>query len=257
MRYMAIVLSLLGACFCSVASAQNCDKRCLELIADQYRSAYLAHDPSQLSISDSIRFTENFVEMKFPEATWDTVTEEVGPALTLSDPVTGQIAIFTSILQMDTPGFLAIRLKVENQQITEIEHVISTRRNLSGPPTPIADSLEYEHDPVINEIVPVDERLSRKLMIAHAHGYFDTLQRNDGKIRGTRFSPDATRHENGKLFTDIEAGFKTGFYYFNDEGGPAVIASMGRSEDHFIKIDEKWYFEQRIIIVDMDTPLPE
>ena len=207
------------ACLCLSISgyAQVCDKACLEEIADEYRVAYLAHDPSLVAIADTVRFTENFVEMDFPDATWDTVTEEVGPALTISDPVTGQIGIYTSIMQMDTPGFLVIRLKVVNRQITEIEHVISTRRNLSGPPTPIADDPHYVHDPVINEIIPVNERLSREAMIAHAHGYFDTLQRNDGEIRGTRFSPDAIRRENGQLYSEIEAGFKSGFYYFNDK----------------------------------------
>lgn len=206
-------------CFTPLVSGQSedCDADCLEGIAKQYRTAYVAHDPTLAPIAESVRFSENFVAMDFPDATWDTVTEEVGPALVLSDPTSGQLAIFTSIMQMDTPGFLAVRLRVEEGEITEIEHVISTRRNLSGPPTPIADDIHYEHDPVINEFVPEDERLSREAMIAHANGYFDTLQRNDGEIRGTRFTEDAIRRENGSLYSEIEAGFKSGYYFFNDE----------------------------------------
>ena len=166
----------------SPAFAQPCDKACLEDIADQYRAAYLAHDPSAVAISESVRFTENNVELPFPDATWDTITEELGPPFTISDPVTGQAAIFTVIMQNDTPGFLAARLKVENREITEIEHIISTRRNLSSPPTPIGDHDNYSHDPAIDVIVPMNERSSREELMAHASGYFSTLERNDGEI---------------------------------------------------------------------------
>ena len=50
----------------------------------------------------------------------------------------------------------------------------------------------------------------------HANGYFDTLQFNNGEIRGTRFSPSATRNENGMLFANIEQGFRSGRYRFNN-----------------------------------------
>ena len=197
--------------------AGSCDKACLERIADQYRAAYVKHDPTLAPIAPNVRFVENNVEMlSFPDATWDTVTEEVGPALTLSDPQTGNVGIYTSIMQNDTPGFLAVRLKVEGGQITEIEHIISTRRNLSSPPTPIGDVHEYRHDPIFYEIVPPEKRLPRERLIQHANGYFSTLENNTGEIRGTCFRPDAMRHENGLRFTEIEKGFRSGRYRFNN-----------------------------------------
>ena len=87
--------------------------------------------------------------MPFPDASWDTVTKELGPPLTFSDPRTGQVAVITAIMQREIPGFLAIRLRVENGEITEIEHMLSTKRNLSSPPTPIGDVAKYAHEPVI------------------------------------------------------------------------------------------------------------
>ncbi len=215
-RSIPIVLSLLAA---ATAQAQpvGCDKACLEAIGDQYRAAYVAHDPSLVAIAADVRFSENNVEMAFPDATWDTVTEELGPVQTISDPVTGNLAFFTAIMQNDTPGFLGVRLKVENMEITEIEHIISTKRNLSSPPTPIGDHLAYEHDPLINEIIPVERRLPRDQLEAHASGYFATLEHNNGEIRGTCFAPAAIRRENGLLFSEIEAGFKSGRYLFNEE----------------------------------------
>lgn len=196
--------------------APGCDRFCLEKIGDQYRAAYLAHDPSRAPISRRVRFVENFVEMPFPDATWDTVTQEVGEALTLADPVNGQVGIYTRIMQNDTPGYLAVRLKVEGELITEIEHVISTKRNLSGPPTPIADFDKFQRSPHLNRPVPKDKCRPRAEMVRLADGYFETLENNTGEIRGTRFSPNATRTENGLNFPEIEKGFKSGRYLFNE-----------------------------------------
>lgn len=208
----ALLLATLTAC-----GREACDKVCLEQIADQYRAAYVKHDPAALPLARSVRFSENGVSMAFPDASWDTVTREPGPATTISDPRTGQVGIYTSIWQNDTPGFLAIRLKVEDGRITEIEHMLSTKRNLSSPPTPIGDIETYQPNPLFPVVVPAGERLPRERLMAHATGYFDTLQNNTGEIRGTCFAPDATRLENGLLFKDIEAGFKRGYYRFNNE----------------------------------------
>jgi len=212
-KLLLTAIALLAA---TPAAAQNCDRLCLEAIGDQYRAAYLAHDPGKAPISRRVRFVENHVEMPFPDATWDTVTKEVGPALTLSDPVNGQVGIYTSILQNDTPGFLAIRLKVEGQMITEIEHIISTRRNLSAPPTPIGDVATFTHSPHLDKAVPKAKCRPRAEMVRLADGYFETLENNDGTIRVTRFSPTATRHENGMAFNEIEKGFQSGRYLFNE-----------------------------------------
>jgi hypothetical protein len=198
------------------AASGACDKTCLEHIGDQYRAAYVKHDPGLAPFAKNVRFTENNVEMQFPDASWDTVTEEVGPALTISDPSTGNVGIYTTTIQNDTPGFLAIRLKIAGGKITEIEHILSTKRNLSGPPTPIGEVREFSHDPDLAKTVPAAERATRAELVTLANGYFSTLEHNNGEIRGTRFSPDASRSENGKKFTEIEKGFKTGFYAFNN-----------------------------------------
>lgn len=200
----------------ATAQSDACDAACLENVAQRYRAAYFTHDTGLAPFAAQVRFTENNVEMPFPDGTWDTVTEEVGPTLTLSDPALGTVGIFTAIRQREIPGFLAIRLKVEQGRVTEAEHVISTRRNLSSPPTPIGEIEGYVHDPVIDESVPPGQRAGRGTLIAHANGYFDTLQHNDGEIRGTCFRDGATRRENGMLFEDIEGGFRSGRYAFND-----------------------------------------
>ncbi len=210
----ALALALLPGA--ATAAGEGCDRTCLEGIGAQYRAAFIAHDPAIAPISRRVRFVENNVEMPFPDATWDTVTHELGKPLTLSDPVTGQVGIYTAIMQNDTPGFLAIRLKVEGGLITEIEHIISTRRNLSAPPTPIGDPATYVRAPELDRPVPPARCRPRGELVRLADGYFETLENNDGTIRGTRFSPTATRHENGMAFAEIEKGFLSGRYLFNE-----------------------------------------
>jgi hypothetical protein len=209
--------ALLAAVAALPALAQaDCDKTCLEAIAEQYRAAYLAHDPAAAPIASDVRFTENNIEMPFPDASWDTVSEEVGTPLFLSDPVTGNAAIFTAIMQAETPGFLSMRLKVENRRIVEIEHMLSTRRNLSAPPTPFADPHGFRRPADRAEPVPAAERSSREDLIRLGDGYFQTLENNTGEIRNTRFTPDAVRYENGMVFRDIEKDFRLGRYAFNN-----------------------------------------
>jgi hypothetical protein len=218
MKRSALGILILGAVLVlghSVRAAE-CDKTCLEGIAAAYRAAYLKHDATLAPFATHVRYSENNAEMTFPDGTWDTVTQEVDTPLVLSDPATGQIGIYTSILQRQTQGFLAVRLQVRNRQITEVEHIISTKRNVSAPPVPIADVLQYHRDPALGAPVPKSQRLSRAEIRQLANGYFSTLQYNTGEIRGTRFAPGAVRHENGVAWTDLEQGFKSGRYRYNN-----------------------------------------
>ena len=95
MRKVTTALLITAACVMAIygreaVSQPVCDKACLEGIADRYRAAYVKHDPGLAPIAKDVRFTENNVEMRFPDASWDTVTQEVGPALTISDPSGGK-----------------------------------------------------------------------------------------------------------------------------------------------------------------------
>jgi hypothetical protein len=146
----------------------------LEDIAGQYLASYLRHAPEALPAAPDLRFSENGVLLDLPDGSWDTVTEIVGEPLILSDPQNATAAIFTSVMQSETPGHLAIRLKVAEHRICEVEHILSTRRNLSSPPTPFKDPGEATRDPDFARPVPDGERSSRETMIVLANGHFST-----------------------------------------------------------------------------------
>lgn len=206
-------LAMLAFGYASAATAQ-CDKACLEQIATQYRTAYLAHDVKRAPFAATVRFTENNIELHLPDGTWDTVTREVGPALTVSDPVTGNVGVFTSIMQNETPGFLGIRIKVQRGKIVEVEHIVATQRNISL--AKLGDVAGFTRDPDFALPVTSEERMSRADLIKLANGYFSTLENNDGTIRGTRFSATASRVGNGVKFPDIQKTFEKGVFRFND-----------------------------------------
>jgi hypothetical protein len=217
MRHFGPVLALVLLGGAGGAQAAGCDKACLEQAAAEYHAAWLAHDPSRAPLARKVRFVENNVELTLPDGSWDTVSEVVGTPLVLSDPRTGNVGMYTTVLQSrETQTYAAIRLKVVNGRIIEAEHVLSTKRNLSSPPTPFGDIYKNPRDPEFTRVVPAGERASRDELKRQANGYFSTLENNTGEIRGARFSPVATRNENGMNFPEIEKGFKSGRYGFNN-----------------------------------------
>jgi hypothetical protein len=226
---VAVLLLSPSLASADASATTGCSTECMEKIANDYRAAYLKHDPSLAPFSRNVRYSENDVQMKFPDGSWDTVTKEIGPPVIASDQKAGTVGIYTTIMQNDIPGYLAVRLKIDVGKITEIEHILSTRRNLSSPPTPFADPNSFSPDPDLENAVTPEERMSHKDLVRIADGYFSTLQHNNGEIRGTKFAPDAARHENGMNFADIEAGFKLGTYRFNNRV---------RDRDYFL-VDEK------------------
>lgn len=218
--FVALALTA-GACvtlYCEAALAKGaCDAACLSDIGDKYRSAYVSHDKSRAPFAKHVRFTENAVELAFPDGSWDVVTSEVGPAFTFTDPQTGGVGIYTAIMMREVPAFLAVRLKVEHGEITQIEHLLATKRAVSGPPTPFGDVTHLEHDPEMSRPLTEAEKRPRAELIHLADGYFDTLARNDGTLH-TVFSPKCHRIENGMETAKdgCDVSFKLGVYHFNE-----------------------------------------
>jgi hypothetical protein len=213
----SVVVSLCILARSLACAAAGCDDACLTAIAQQYRGAYVAHDTTRAPFAKQPRFTENGVDLSFPDGSWDVVTSEVGPPLTFTDLQTGGVGIYTAIMMRDVPAFLAIRLKVSQGRITEIEHLLSTKRAVSGPPTPFGDVTHLVHDPEMSRPLTEEEKRPRAELIRIADGYFATLARNDGTLH-TAFSPKCHRIENGMETAKdgCDKTFRLGVYRFNE-----------------------------------------
>lgn len=215
--WLAALLFLFGTIFLANplrARSSDCDRACLDAIGDQYMDAYRSREPARAPFARSVRFSENNVVMPLPDGTWDTIDREVGPSFAASDPRTGEVGIFTSIMQHDVPGFLAVRLKVRSRRIVEVEQFIATQRNLSLGK--LGDVAGFAHDPEIDRPVGVDDRASRADLAAAADGYFTAMEKNDGRLSGIRFAPGVRRLSNGVAFADVGEMLASGFFRFND-----------------------------------------
>lgn len=205
----------------------DCDRDCLIGIAEQYVAALAKRDASKLPLARNVRFTENDVEMPLGhKGLWGTVTGVRKGAMEVADAETGNVAWFGLVEEHHHPAYLAMRLKVVNKRIAEVETVVNRLPDL---PKPFGDPDKVQHDPAFNEVLPPEQRRSRERLIAVADGYFNTVELNDGDIF-THFDPDCGRLENGISTTSrpkgsggnaaniaqgCEAQFKLGIYRIN------------------------------------------
>ncbi len=184
---MVLATGIVGA---QQAVTARCDRACLSAVVDSYLAAVVAHDPSRASIAPGAKFVENLTARKPGEGLWQTAS--AGPAtfkIYVPDPVSGQVG-FMGVMQEDgKPIEIALRLKVQGGQITEIEHLLArnlAERNLGNLATP---------RPGLLTTIPQAQRSSREQLLKVGTSYYDALDDNNGKA--APFADDCVRHENG------------------------------------------------------------
>jgi hypothetical protein len=203
------------------AAANDCSRACLNGFVDKFLAALLAHDPSKLPHSPHARYSENNVMLQLGDGLWATADGLGTYKIYIDDPERGEVGFYGVIDENHTPDILGARLKVVDHEVTQIE-VLVARKQSANAAFPNPDALKEK--PIFYENVPPNERLSRAKMIALANGYFDTIQKNTGKIY-TSFAPDCQRVENGVITANnpdgtgvakmgCEAQLKTGLLHF-------------------------------------------
>jgi len=201
----------------------TCDRDCLIGKARAYIAALAARDPSRAPLAEDVRFTENDVEMPIgDDGLWGTISGVRDGAMEVADAETGNAAWFGIVEEHGAPAYLAMRIKVEDGDITEVETVVN--RAPDGMPKPYGDPDQVVHDPAFNEVLPPEQRRSRARLVAIADSYFNTVELNDGTVFAP-FSDECGRLENGISTTSgggaasiaqgCENQFKLGIYKIN------------------------------------------
>ena len=171
--------------------APPCDRACMTGIADRYLAALVRHDPAGLPLNRDVRFTENTAQLKVgSEGLWVAASEvPTGFRIHVVDVGAGQIGFYGVMKERDKPLIIALRLKVVNGQITEIEHVLA--RNLR------ADAVANlaRSRPEFVTPLPAASRLPRQQMVSIADSYFEAILHANGKL--APFADDCVRRENG------------------------------------------------------------
>jgi hypothetical protein len=194
MRPILTAAALLASAACG---QNNCDRACLENFVDQYLDAAVAHDSSHLPVAKGIKYTENGQRLELNDGLWNTMSAKGSYRLFVDDVQSGQVGFIGTIREADTPAMIAVRLKVQNSEVSEIETFVV--RNVNA-----AKNLEEKWktpNHLYTEAVPAAERMSRPDLIKTANMYFTGMQQNDGK--GVYpFADDCDRLENGNQTTN-------------------------------------------------------
>jgi len=172
----------------------NCDRACLEGLADQYLAALVAHDPKRLPLAADVKYTEQDQVMDVGDGFWGTATAIGGYKHCFSDPVVEQVGCMVTMHEGDHLLIMGMRLRVQLGRITEIE--TTYYRQGGGGPNNIAGLDTMKPEAIWFETIPLAQRVSRQQLITTANMYFAGLENNDGK--GVYpFADDCDRMENG------------------------------------------------------------
>jgi hypothetical protein len=184
----------------------TCDRQCLEGYVDQYLDAMVAHDASMAPFAENVKYTEN-AEVISPaspeEGLWKTATGLRGYKFYVADPQAGQVA-FVGLVQalveepkegetveVEKSVLLSMRLKVENERITEVESIVvqgMMGRGLEGGAMSVPPA-------AYSEALPEKERVSRERLVEISNLYFDSIEQCDAGI--VPWHEECYRLENG------------------------------------------------------------
>jgi len=178
-------------------AAGSCDRECLRGFITQYLNAMIEHNPRALPTAPNARFTEDTVTMPLGDGLWKNASKLRTYRQDILDVREGVAASHVIVEEAGKPVMLALRLKIVNRKITEIETMVTRSQaegaifNIEALQTPKA---------AMNVVPDPSQRLSRAEAIRIAEFYPIGL-----KVGGNfaavdaPFAPDAYRLENGVL----------------------------------------------------------
>ncbi|MFM2418016.1 MAG: hypothetical protein RL385_2739 [Pseudomonadota bacterium] len=178
-------------CTKDAAVQSQYERSCLLGMLDQYLAGLSQGDATDLPVATGLRSTENGVATALDAGLWKTQVSLGTFRQDFADSQTGQVGTLVVIQSDAAPALLALRLKVTEGRIAESE-IIVTR---SGQAAFFAPQNLTMAEPVFDELLPADQKLSREKLVAVVDGYFDGIVRNDAT--GIEFDPMCHRVENG------------------------------------------------------------
>jgi hypothetical protein len=197
----------------AVASAKDCDRNCLKSHLDTYLAAVAAHKPEAANLWVGFRQTENAIVIPEGQGAWQNVTALGSVQRRYLDPVQGTAGYFGTVMMGEEEAVVAIRVKVQWDQVTEAEWFISRKSDpgVTGEPgkTPF-DIATLRATLPAQRVVPKGERMQREALQAIVNSYFDGITNHNGFI--VKGHPGCSRYENGfpTFNTPVKPGHSQG-----------------------------------------------
>jgi hypothetical protein len=205
----------------SIARAQArpaaCDRACLTGFIDQYLDALVAQDPKRIPLAANAKYTENGQRLTLPDGFWNSVVGKGTYRLDMADTAAGQAATFVTMREAPAnPVLMALRLRVQDQRITEIEKIVA-RGDMAVNGVKNLEAKAKPREAFFRATPPAD-RVSRSELVRIANMYFTGMQRNNGKGQYP-FADDCDRLENGMQTTNAPSAA-------GRNGGPPRTAKL-------------------------------
>jgi len=150
-------------------------KRLINL-ANLYLDALAENNPSRITVTPDVKFTENTKTLALGEGLWETASA-IKYRHIVVDPLAHQAGVFCTLHEgSEYLTLFSLRLKELDGKVSEIETLVSRYAGMDVAWNPKA--LVTPH-PIFNEIVPENQRSSRKRLIEIADIYFEALEKSN------------------------------------------------------------------------------
>ena len=178
------------------AAAAECNRACLQGFVTRYLNAMVAHNPAVLPVSAKAKFTENSEELKLGEGLWKNASRIRPYRLDILDVRQGVAASQVVLEEGGSPVLFALRLKVEDNKISEIETMVTRSQKESAIFN--VDALEMPRKEMT--AVPYRGQLATRAdAVALAEFYPAGLKVGSFVNVDAPFATDTYRIENGRI----------------------------------------------------------
>ncbi len=188
-----------------------CDRACLLHFVDQYFEALQSHCACGIAMAPDVKYTENGQAVKPGEGIWKTFTGRGHYRVYLADEASGEAGYYGDINEFRGTllGVMALRLKIQNRQITEIEEVVARQElrpehglgaNTAGVMTPrLIDEVDPKGfasaDSALLKSLAAAQRSTREQLVAATNAYYEGF--NEHSAASVPFADHCVRRENG------------------------------------------------------------
>ncbi len=202
------------------AGSSPCDRECLYGFVEQFFGALGMHNPYGVAMAPEIKYTENGQIVKPGEGMWKTFSRRGTYRVYLADPANGTVGFYGNYSEYNGTlyGVMAMRIKVQDRRITEVEVIVSREElrpmgglavNTAGIMTPrlvaeLNPKAFVSPDVTLLEPVAAASRTPRDQLVAATQSYFDGV--SQGKGSAVAFADKCSRRENGVDVTGNPAG---------------------------------------------------
>jgi hypothetical protein len=236
-RIIASLCVVLSSAFAASPALAACDRECLRSTLTTFLYALVKHDTSRLPLAANVRVTEDAVEKPLGQlGLVRTVTRLRGYRQDILDERGGMAGSMVVVEEVGAPVLLVVRLKIVDDEITEIE-TVATRSRADGLIFNI-DGLSAASE-VMSYAPRLEELSSREDAIEAALHYPRGLNAATTFADvNAPFAPSAYRYENGQIMAGPDCTFAPGCQNISTQS-LAIFNRLGDVETRMIGVDER------------------